>query len=98
MINPNIKFSLANMVWLCFLKNIVKNPNIVIGDYTYYDDSENIENFNKVELGNLIRAANKICGEEKPQLDCTSFRKKSDSSRKSPARDFEGKFESDISA
>ncbi len=25
---------------VCFIKNVVKNPNIVIGDYTYYDDSE----------------------------------------------------------
>lgn len=23
---------------LCYIKNIVKNPNIIIGDYTYYDD------------------------------------------------------------
>jgi virginiamycin A acetyltransferase len=30
---------------LCFLKNIVKNPNISVGDYTYYDDFENVENF-----------------------------------------------------
>jgi len=26
----------------------VKNPNIVIGDYTYYDDFENAENFEKM--------------------------------------------------
>jgi len=32
---------------LCFLKNIVKNPNILVGDYTYYDDFENVENFEK---------------------------------------------------
>ena len=23
----------------CFLKNVVKAPNISIGDYTYYDDA-----------------------------------------------------------
>jgi len=22
---------------LCFLKNVIKNPNIIVGDYTYYD-------------------------------------------------------------
>lgn len=32
---------------LCFLKNIIKNPNIIIGEYTYYDDFENVENFEK---------------------------------------------------
>jgi len=29
---------------LVYLKNIVKNPNIIVGDYTY-DDFENPENF-----------------------------------------------------
>ena len=41
------KFPLENYNRLCFLKNIVKNPNIVVGDYTYYDDFENVENFEK---------------------------------------------------
>lgn len=25
---------------VCFIKNIIKNPNIIVGDYTYYDDYE----------------------------------------------------------
>ncbi len=32
---------------LCFLKNTIRNPNIIVGDYTYYDDFENVENFEK---------------------------------------------------
>jgi virginiamycin A acetyltransferase len=32
---------------LCFLKNIIQNPNIVVGDYTYYDDFEDVHNFEK---------------------------------------------------
>ncbi len=40
-------FPLKNYNRLCFLKNIVKNPNIIVGDYTYYDDFENVENFEK---------------------------------------------------
>lgn len=32
---------------VCFIKNTVNNPNIVIGDYTYYDDPENSENFER---------------------------------------------------
>jgi virginiamycin A acetyltransferase len=49
MIGPNkdTKFPLENYDRLCFLKNIIKNPNIIVGDYTYYDDFENVENFEK---------------------------------------------------
>jgi len=32
---------------LCFLRNMIKNPNIVVGDYTYYDDFEDVHNFEK---------------------------------------------------
>ena len=45
--DKNIKFPLENYDRLCFLKNIIKNPNIIVGDYTYYDDFENVENFEK---------------------------------------------------
>jgi virginiamycin A acetyltransferase len=45
--DKDIKFPLKNVDRLCFLKNIVKNPNIIIGDYTYYDDFDNVENFEK---------------------------------------------------
>ena len=41
------RFPLDNYDRLCFLKNVVKNPNIIVGDYTYYDDFENVENFEK---------------------------------------------------
>ncbi len=40
-------FPLDGYKRLCFLKNVVKNPNILIGDYTYYDDFDNVENFEK---------------------------------------------------
>ena len=45
--NKDIIFPLKGYERLCFLKNIVKNPNIIVGDYTYYDDFENVENFEK---------------------------------------------------
>lgn len=32
---------------VCFIKNTVSNPNIIIGDYTYYDDLEDSENFER---------------------------------------------------
>lgn len=40
-------FPLENYNRLCFLKNIIKKPNIIVGDYTYYDDFDNVENFEK---------------------------------------------------
>lgn len=30
---------------ICFIQNTVSNPNIIIGDYTYYDDPDDSENF-----------------------------------------------------
>ncbi len=38
---------LAHYDRLCFLKNIIQNPNIIVGDYTYYDDFEDVMNFEK---------------------------------------------------
>jgi virginiamycin A acetyltransferase len=45
--DKNRKYPLENYDRLCFLKNIITNPNIIVGDYTYYDDFENVENFEK---------------------------------------------------
>lgn len=30
---------------LCYIKNVVKNPRIIVGDYTYYDDDTGAEKF-----------------------------------------------------
>ncbi|WP_346856638.1 CatB-related O-acetyltransferase [uncultured Draconibacterium sp.] len=38
---------LENYNRMVFLKNIISNPNIIVGDYTYYDDFENPDNFEK---------------------------------------------------
>ncbi|MFK7947231.1 MAG: CatB-related O-acetyltransferase [Saprospiraceae bacterium] len=45
--DKNQKFPLPNYNRLCFLKNIITNPNIIVGDYTYYDDFEDVYNFEK---------------------------------------------------
>ncbi|MEZ5059585.1 MAG: CatB-related O-acetyltransferase [Saprospiraceae bacterium] len=45
--DPNQPFPLQGYDRLCFLKNVVKNPNIIVGDYTYYDDFEDVTNFEK---------------------------------------------------
>ncbi|ACK72422.1 acetyltransferase [Gloeothece citriformis PCC 7424] len=44
---PHTLYPLANQKRLVYLKNLVKNPNIIVGDYTYYDDFDNPENFER---------------------------------------------------
>lgn len=43
--NPNAIFPNPKIPSLCFIKNVIKNPNIIIGEYTYYDDIDGAENF-----------------------------------------------------
>lgn len=45
--DKNQIFPLKDYNRLCFLKNIIVNPNIIVGDYTYYDDFEDACNFEK---------------------------------------------------
>lgn len=32
---------------ICYIKNTIKNPNILVGEYTYYDDPVDSENFER---------------------------------------------------
>lgn len=45
--DKHTRYPLAHYDRLCFLKNVVKNPNIIVGDYTYYDDFESVDNFER---------------------------------------------------
>ncbi len=45
--SPQEKHPMQGFTRVCFIKNTVKNPNILIGDYTYYDDGENSEDFER---------------------------------------------------
>tara|TARA_B100001115_G_C15845542_1_gene425777 strand:+ start:4141 stop:4761 length:621 start_codon:yes stop_codon:yes gene_type:complete len=45
--DPRQKFPLAHYDRLCFLNNVITNPNIIVGDFTYYDDFEDVHNFEK---------------------------------------------------
>ena len=47
--NKNQIFPVNNKYFTttCFLKNYITNPNIIIGDFTYYHDFESISNFEK---------------------------------------------------
>jgi virginiamycin A acetyltransferase len=44
---PTTKHPMAGFPQVCFIKNTVTNPNIQIGDYTYYDDPDDSENFER---------------------------------------------------
>ncbi len=45
--DKNTIYPLEGYDRLCFLKNVVKHPQIIVGDYTYYDDFEDVRNFEK---------------------------------------------------
>jgi virginiamycin A acetyltransferase len=45
--DPKDKHPMKGFPQVCFIQNTVKNPNIIIGDYTYYDDPEDSENFER---------------------------------------------------
>ena len=36
--NPNSIYPNENIKQICYIKNVIKNPNIKVGNYTYYDD------------------------------------------------------------
>ncbi len=36
--DPNKPIPNENNPSVCFIKNIIARPNIIVGDYTYYDD------------------------------------------------------------
>jgi len=44
--NPNTVFPNAYKT-SCFLKNVIHSPNIMVGDYTYYDDPEDPTGFER---------------------------------------------------
>ena len=45
--NPNSIYPNENIKQICYIKNVIKNPNIQVGDYTYYDDVNGAEEFEK---------------------------------------------------
>jgi len=45
--NPNNKEPMKGFPQVGYLKNFIKNENIIVGDYTYYDDPDGVGNFEK---------------------------------------------------
>lgn len=45
--DPKDKHPMKGFPQICFIQNTISNPNIIVGDYTYYDDPEDSENFER---------------------------------------------------
>ena len=45
--SPDNPYPMAGFPQVCYIRNTVTNPNIVIGEYTYYDDPDGAENFER---------------------------------------------------
>ncbi len=45
--SPKDKHPMKGFPQVCFIQNTVSNPNIIVGDYTYYDDPEDSEDFER---------------------------------------------------
>lgn len=43
--NPNDKEPMKGFPQVGYLKNFIKSENIIVGDYTYYDEPDGPENF-----------------------------------------------------
>jgi virginiamycin A acetyltransferase len=45
--DPNTIYPIEGLTELCFLKNIIDHPQVLVGDYTYYHDPVDVYNFQK---------------------------------------------------
>lgn len=45
--NPDAMHPNENIPSVCYIKNTITRPNIIVGEYTYYDDPENSEDFER---------------------------------------------------
>lgn len=45
--NPNDLYPIPGVTRTCFLKNIITHPKIKVGDFTYYDDPNGVDSFEK---------------------------------------------------
>lgn len=43
--NPNDKYPNKNIKQIVYIKNVITRSNIIVGDYTYYDDIDGAERF-----------------------------------------------------
>ena len=51
--DPNRPYPMADQRRVCFIKPFIQAPNIIVGDYTYYDDPVDPEGFERNVLYNF---------------------------------------------
>lgn len=51
--DPNRPYPMADQRRVCFIKHFIKSPNIIVGDYSYYDDPVDPEGFERNVLYNF---------------------------------------------
>ena len=56
--DPNAAFPNPKIPSLCYIKNVVKNPRIIIGDYTYYDDVDGADQRSTSRISTISSATN----------------------------------------
>ena len=71
--DPSSIYPNKNIKSMCFIKNVITRPNIIVGDYTYYDDINGAERFeehvlyhyefygDKLIIGKFCAIARGIC-------------------------------------
>jgi virginiamycin A acetyltransferase len=45
--SPETTHPMEGFPQVCFIKNTVRSPDVIVGDYTYYDDPEDSEDFER---------------------------------------------------
>lgn len=45
--DPDVLYPIEGVTRTVFLKNIIQSPQIIVGDYTYYDDPQDVYNFER---------------------------------------------------
>lgn len=58
--SPENKHPMQGFPQVCFIKNTITNPNIIVGDYTYYDDPEDSEGFERNVLYHFTFIGDKL--------------------------------------
>ncbi|TCS97353.1 virginiamycin A acetyltransferase [Pseudofulvimonas gallinarii] len=51
--DPSNPHPMPGFPQVCYIRNTIRNPNIIVGEYTYYDDPENPEDFERNVLYHL---------------------------------------------
>lgn len=71
---PDTLHPIAGHERLVFLKNIVTNPLIEVGDYTYYDDFDDVRNFERNVLYHFPFVGDRLRIGRFCQISCAELR------------------------